>query len=407
MEASQTMETELGPRLVQARENRRLSQEAVAGLLGVSRVLVSHWERGERQPSAQVLERLAEIYGVTLQALLEPDKEPSPSDLVELLYRDAEGGIDSRAETGLQDFVRFLESYGDLADALHEKREPLTRSPFNLKRGFTGKEDIRRKALDVRDWLRLGHGPVGDLPGRLDDIGITVYRTALGSDLTSAVSGAFLNHPRVGMSIAVNVQTTPGRQLFTLAHELAHALFHSDDQSHLVSVWARKDEKERFADIWAGEFLVPLEGLRRQSEQLGVKTITDAEEAIHLQRHFGVSYGMILLRLRQANLLHDDRYEELKKVSPVALAARLGYSVQPEEWGQDPNRWRLERFPRGFLRLLTRALREQRMSPSTAASLTGLTLDEVAELVEPVANGDPNVSRELSEYENVRERVAV
>src|SRR6266545_4153019 len=65
-EAPKAMENELGSRLVQARESRRLSQEAVAGLLGVSRVLVSHWERGERQPSAQVLERLAEIYGVTL-----------------------------------------------------------------------------------------------------------------------------------------------------------------------------------------------------------------------------------------------------------------------------------------------------------------------------------------------------
>lgn len=397
----------LGPRLLQAREARRLSQDDVAALLGVSRVLVSHWERGQRQPSAQVLERLAEIYGVTLQTLLEPAGELSPSDLVELLYRDAEGGIDSRAQTGLQDFVRFLETYADLSRALQDKREPLTQSPFSLRRGFTAKEDIRRKALEVRDWLRLGHGPVGDLRGRLDDIGITVYRTALGSDLHSAVSGAFLNHPRVGMSIAVNIQTTPGRQLFTLAHELAHALFHSDDQNHLVSVWARKDEKERFADYWAGEFLVPLEGLRRQAEQLGLKAIAHAEEAIHLQRHFGVSYGMVLLRLRQANLVHDDQYEELKNVSPVALAARLGYSVHPEEWEQDPERWRLERFPRGFLRLLTRALREERMSPATAAGMTGLTIDEIAELVTPGIDGDPGVSKELSEYENVRDRAAV
>jgi hypothetical protein len=209
------------------------------------------------------------------------------------------------------------------------------------------------------------------------------------------------------MSIAVNVQTTPGRQLFTVAHELAHALFHSGDESLLVSYWSRRDEKERFADIWAGEFLVPLEGLRRQAEQLGLKTITQPEEAIHLQRHFGVSYGMILLRLRQANLLHDEQYEELKRVSPVALAARLGYAIHPEEWGQDPDSWRLERFPRGFLRLLTRALREERMSPPSAASLTGLTIDEIAELVAPPADGDPGVSKELSEYENVRERVAV
>jgi hypothetical protein len=46
------------------------------------------------------------------------------------------------------------------------------------------------------------------------------------------------------------------------------------------------------------------------------------------------------------------------------------------------------------------------MSPPTAASLTGLTVDEIAELVAPSADGDPEVSRELSEYERVRERVA-
>jgi len=209
------------------------------------------------------------------------------------------------------------------------------------------------------------------------------------------------------MCIAVNVETTPGRQLFTVAHELAHALFHSADESYLVSYWRRKDEKERFADIWAGEFLVPLEGLRRAAEQLGVKAVHHAEEVVHLQRHFGVSYGMTLLRLRQAGLLDERRYEELKKASPVALAVRLGYAVDPEEWGQDPVRWRLERFPRRFVRLLARALREERMSPPSAASLTGLTVDEIAELVAPSGDGDPEVSKELDEYENVRERVAV
>lgn len=397
----------LGSRLIEAREARRLSQEDVASVLRVSRVLVSHWERGKRQPSEQVLERLAEMYGVALRDLIEPEGDLTRSDLVELLYRDAEGGIDARAQSGLEDFVRFLNSYAELADALDERLEPLTQSPFGLRKGFTSKDDIRRKALEVRDWLHLGQGPVGDLPGLLDDIGLTVYRTALGSDLKTAVSGAFLNHPRLGMCIAVNVETTPGRQLFTVAHELAHALFHSAGESHLVSYWSRKDEKERFADIWAGEFLVPLEGLRRAAEQLGVKTVHHAEEVVHLQRHFGVSYGMTLLRLRQASLLDDQRYEELKKASPVALAVRLGYVVDPEEWGQDPSRWRLERFPRRFVRLLARALREERMSPASAASLTNLTVDEIAELIAPPTDGDPEVSRELSEYESVRDRVAV
>ena len=404
------MDTEaeaLGAQLARARDARKLSQDDVAALLNVSRVLVSHWERGQRQPSAQVLERLAEIYGVELQALLEPDSDLSSSDLVELLYRDADGEIDVAARNGLRDFVRFLENYANLVTELGDTREALKVSPFGgLRKGFTTKEDIRRKVFDVRDWLRLGLGPVGDLPGRLDDIGITVYRTALGEDLSTSVSGAFVNHRRIGMSIAVNVQTTPGRQLFTLAHELAHALFHSD-QEHLVSAYAANSERERFADYWAGEFLVPLEGLRRQAEQLGLKAITDAEEAIHLQRHFGVSYGMILFRLRQANLLNDSKYEELRQVSPVLLASRLGYSIHPEEWHQDPDRRRLERFPRGFLRLLVRGLRDERLSPVTAASMTGLTIDEIAELISSPVDGDSQVSRELEEYADVRERAAV
>jgi Zn-dependent peptidase ImmA (M78 family)/DNA-binding XRE family transcriptional regulator len=403
-----TVPTEtLGSRLHRAREARHLSQEDVAGVLGVSRVLVSHWERNQRRPSEQVIERLAAIYGVALGRLVDDSElDLDAPSLAELLYRDAEGGIDPRAQAGLGDFVSFLDSFANLADALNEPLEPLTQSPFGLRKGFTSKEDIRRKALEVRDWLHLGQGPVGDLPGLLDEIGISVYRTALGADLGSSVSGAFLRHPRLGMCVAVNIETTPGRQLFTVAHELAHALFHSAEESHLVSVWSRRDEKERFADIWASEFLVPLESLRRAAEFLGAKTVQEAEEVVHLQRHFGVSYGMTLLRLRQAGLLSEQRYEDLRRVSPVSMAVRLGYAVDPDEWGQDPSRWRLERFPRRFLRLLTRALREQRISPASAATLTSLTLDEIAELIAPPNNGDPEIAQELSEYESVRERVS-
>lgn len=398
--------TDFGSRLVAARERRRLNQEQVAELLGVSRVLVSHWERGQRRPSEQVLERLAEIYGMSLRELLKPVATPQTSDLLELLYRDAAGGIDERAAAGLRDFVQFLDSYASLADQLGARLEVLRQSPFSLRPGFTSRDDIRRKALEVRNRLGLGLGPVGDLPGLLDDIGITIYRTALGSDLQTGVSGAFLDHPRLGLCIAVNLQTTPGRQLFTVAHELAHALFHSRKESQLVSYWARKDSKERFADLWASEFLVPLEGLRRAAEDLQLTRVQQPEVVVHLQRHFGVSYGMMLLRLRQAGLVDEATYEELKQARPVAFAARLGYSVHPEEWAQDPSRWGLERFPRGFLRLLIKALREERVSPATAASLTRLTLDEIAELLPPPGDGDPEVLDELREYEHVRERVS-
>jgi Zn-dependent peptidase ImmA (M78 family) len=385
----------------------------VADLLGVSRVMVSHWEHGQRRPSEQTLERLAAIYGMPLSVLVDLDT-PLPgsmtmpgADLIALLFRDAESGIDEAAEAGLRDFVRFLDQYADLLDQLEQPSYPLRQSPFSIRKGFIGRDDIRRKAEEVRDWLRLGLGPVGDLTGVLDDAGITVFRTALGANLQRGISGAFLNHPRLGMCVAVNLQTTPGRQVFTVAHELAHALYHSQRDSQVVSYWGRQDEKERFADAWAGEFLVPREGLRRAGESLGIKNVTSADEAVHLQRLYGVSYGTMLVRLLQAKLLSPEAYEELKGARPVAIASALGYAVHPEEWRQDPARWRLDRFPRRFIRALALALREGRMSPASAAGFTGLTVDEMAELMTPPSgDGDASAVQEQREFEGVRKRAA-
>ena len=396
-----------------AREARRLSQDTVAELMGVSRVMVSHWEHGQRRPSEQTLERLASIYGVQLSILVDLDA-PLPgspmvpgADLVALLFRDADSGIDAAAEAGLQDFVRFLDLYADLVERMELPGYPLRRSPFSIRKGFVGRDDIRRKAEEVRDWLRLGLGPVGDLAGVLDDAGITVYRTALGADLERGVSGAFLDHPRLGFCIAVNLQTTLGRQVFTMAHELAHALYHSQRDSQVVSYWSRQDEKERFADAWAGEFLVPQEGLRRVSESLGIKAVTAPDEAVHLQRLYGVSYGMILVRLLQARLVPQETYETIKDARPVAIAAALGYAVHPGEWRPDPARWRLDRFPRRFIRALALALRGDRISPASAAGLTGLTIDEMTELMAPpTGDGDAQAEREQREFEDVRQRVA-
>ncbi len=397
---------DLGPRLLEAREARRLSQQDVADVLGVSRVLVSHWERGERRPSEQVLERLARLYGIDLATLLDPHAALPPEDLAELLYRDAAGGIDARARAGLQDFVHFLDGYADLIESFGAFDFALRHTPFSLRKGFTSKQDVRRKAEEVRDWLRLGLGPVGDLPGLLDEIGVTLYRVPLGSDLERSVSGAFLNHGRLGFCIAVNLETTPGRQTFTMAHELAHALFHSHTTTLMVSYWTRHDEHERLADMWAGEFLVPTEGLRRAAERFGVRTVTNPTEVVQLQRHFGVSYGMMLLRLLQTRLLDKDGYDELKTARPVVLASQMGYPVEDDEWMQDPNRSRLERFPRRFVRMLASALHTGDISPASAAGLTDLTLDEITELLAVPGDGDTDVTDELREMDNVRRRAA-
>lgn len=66
---------ELGTRLRKAREYIGLTQEDVARLMDVSRVIITNIEAGTRKVSAEELSKFAKIYGWTMEDLLEGEKE--------------------------------------------------------------------------------------------------------------------------------------------------------------------------------------------------------------------------------------------------------------------------------------------------------------------------------------------
>ena len=63
----------LGNHLFQARKNRGLSQEAVAEKLGVSRQTISKWELDETLPDIRQSKKLAVLYGMSLDELIDFD----------------------------------------------------------------------------------------------------------------------------------------------------------------------------------------------------------------------------------------------------------------------------------------------------------------------------------------------
>lgn len=257
---------------------------------------------------------------------------------------------------------------------------PMRQSPFVHRSRFVQKEDARRKAEEVRGLLGIGVGPIADLDPLCDRLGITVYRASLGKHLTSSPSGAFLNHPDIGFSILVNLDMTPGRRRFTVAHELAHALFHSNE--HYAVLLLERNPAEAFADTFAGEFLMPSEGVRRFIEDAGIPPrIDEPADAIHIQRYFNVSWATTLVRLRQMNAISEaDCHHFRQEVKPLAYAQALGYPLGAEELAQDPDLWRIRRFPRNFLRLIRTAVQDGVTTIQAAADLMDITEPE-AEVV--------------------------
>ena len=66
---------DLGNSLFQARKKRGLSQEAVAEKLGVSRQTISKWETDETLPDIRQSKRMAALYKLSLDELIDFDLE--------------------------------------------------------------------------------------------------------------------------------------------------------------------------------------------------------------------------------------------------------------------------------------------------------------------------------------------
>ena len=70
----------IGKRLKELRAARRLTQEAVARGINCSSVTYSRYENGKREPSLEMLAKLAEFYGVSIDHLF-GNKPPAESEL--------------------------------------------------------------------------------------------------------------------------------------------------------------------------------------------------------------------------------------------------------------------------------------------------------------------------------------
>jgi Zn-dependent peptidase ImmA (M78 family)/DNA-binding XRE family transcriptional regulator len=399
-----TAPAEVGAALVNAREHAGLTQDDVAAGLGLSRQLIGYWEQDKRKPSIEQMLQLAALFRTSVNDLLNTSTRRShdAAETAAMLYRRSSVDLDDTARTGIADFVTFLDFYADLADAMRRDVAGMTQSPFLPGQGYGEfAVDAKRKASEVRSHLGLGQGPVAAVDSVGAALGITVYRAHLGNDLNSTISGAFYRHPALGFAVVINLDMTRGRRRFTAAHELAHALLHSGSDAIIVSDTGRRGEqRETYADAFAGEFLMPEEGIRRALESLGAgPKVEDVETVIHLQRMFNVSYVTALVRLRQANIITNAALHNLRTHPPLLTAARMGYHSDDSEWPVPPQNSVLARYPLKFRSLLREALASDVIGRSGIEQALRLTYDEIDELIgASEAFSGADMTQEWDEY---------
>ena len=342
-------------------------------------MLLSYYETERRQVPLTVAAALARLYGTSLESLLAGEElVGSRLDVSGVLFRAAPRDLGDSARGGLRLFEQRVSEYVELVGEMDVKLPGPGRSSFPAARGVSAKEGAWA-ARQLRRQLDLGGGALGD-PFQVLDEHVLIWRLPLGADLGAAPAGFFYNHPEAGFCIVVNSEMTLGRQVFTVAHELAHAYFHSQHADVVVSMPGEDHGRERFADAFAGELLVPGDELRRAvSELAAFDDLTEPSVVVHLQRHFGVSFATLRVRLLQERLISRSDYDALGETSPSRLAVALGYRVHPADLGSyelNP----LASHPSRVLLLVRAALERGVITPGDAAEILGMSTEEIRQL---------------------------
>jgi Zn-dependent peptidase ImmA (M78 family)/transcriptional regulator with XRE-family HTH domain len=359
-------------RLRQAREGARMSQTEVARSLGVTPAAISQYESGRRRIEALLLDRFARLYGVPIRFFFGEATERADWEHA-VLHRAAQ--LDPAAKAGLTRLIGHVNALSELHRRAGVAPSGPMHPPFPPQPdGVVPDREVADWAERVRRHFDLGMAPLVDLRGLLEALGYKVFSVPLGQG-DEQLSGVFFVHPELGPIVAVNEDQAYSRRPFTMAHELAHGLFHYDRPAVLCRLGDRAP-LERFADGFAAHFLAPREALVERLRDMSVRKVAEPEQVVHLARYFGVSYGAMERRLHAAQLLSWT--PGTSDVKPIALARRLGYTPTPYEFGLRPLPPE-ERLPRIFIELADRCARDGALSLRRVAEMLGISDLELEE----------------------------
>ena len=342
----------LGRRLKEARENRRLTQDQAAQVVGLSRTALVHIEGGKRSLSTLELAELAKLYHRSAADFFAED-EPAAKreeDPLLIIHRlPTELVNDPEVNRQVSRCVELCSIGADLEATLgieEPKNLPVyeTRAP---NRPAEATRQGERAAEAERRRLGLGYGPIADMADLIGTQGIWASGVR---GLPNEMSGIFLRHGSFGLVILVNYDHPRCRKRFSYAHEYAHALLDRKTTSAIVSSKENSQEFiERRANAFAAAFLLPAEGVRwfldflnkggpsrryRVTSTSAGDEPVEAEErpapgsqrityqdVIALAHHFDVSYLVAVYRLSDLGFINAE--EKTGLLDRATLGSRL------------------------------------------------------------------------------------
>ncbi len=358
----------LGQRLQEARRAARLTQEAVAAPMDMARTTVVAIEKGERRVTPAELIRFAKAYGRQVSDFVGRTTVARGFVAQFRSVERREIETHSEYEQVAIDLQRRSEDYVELERIVGA---PLTR-PYPPPYESTG-GNARQVGADIsaveRNRLGLGDGPIGNLRERLEaEVGLRIFYFPM----PSKIAGAFAYNEILGACVGINSKHPRDRRQWSLAHEYGHFLIHRY-QPELTILETRRlnSGKEKVADAFAENFLMPASGLNRRFSDIHRSSSQGATLAdiLNLAALYRVAVQALVLRLETLRRLPGGTWERLVAEGFAVRKAQrlLGIEANPPIGDLFPQRYvalAVTAFRRGDLTegQLAQYLRTDRLS---------------------------------------------
>lgn len=353
------MKETIASNLIRYRKGLHISQESLAQQTGVTRQTINNYEKGKTLPDSKTLSLLARSLGVTLDDILRPiDQLPKTNNFC---FRCHCKFSQKPQFTSYVD--NLLNTYTALEVAVGLPPYAPETTPCNVLEGNESR--IQQIAKSFRLRLGIGDAPIPNLFEAVEELGLKVLRLPIeqkdffGLSACSNSQGAFVLINTHNISIE--------RQLFTLAHEIGHLIFHRDEyQNQLMTSESREEEKarEKVANYFASHLLVS-----QTAFDLARQNMTNLVE---LKAHFRVSYTMILKRLEELGVIDYGKFiikirSDYKSRYNQSLTNDI--ELEPKLAEND--------FPvnQRYQTLIWKALKAEKISESKAAQLLNITIE--------------------------------
>lgn len=349
--------------LTRYRKGLNLSQERLAELTGITRQSINNYENARTLPDSKTLSAVARALKVTLDDLLRQENK----GLLHFRFR-AHNSFGKKPQFTAQ-VLRMLENYTAVEQAAGLR--PYAPETISCHHVEGNEKLIEEEATQFRHRLGLGDAPITNLFEAVEQIGLKVLREAIPLKGFFGLSACSDQH---GAFVLVNTQSDTGeisieRQLFTLAHEIGHLIFHRGEyHDSLIEEGTTEEEgaREQVANYFASHLLVPQAAFERMYEF--------TKDVVKLKRHFRVSYQVILIRLEEKGAINFGK--EKAKICTI-YKNRHGSSLKNSM--ELPPTLKPEEFPENerYKRLIWKALSLAKISVLKAAELLDTTVEKL------------------------------